>query len=220
MIPKFKHSKNFTLVELLVVIAIIAILASMLLPALNKARDKAKTSKCINNRKQISSMFSMYNLSCNDYMPLGRWGAAGDTMRWYSSLYRAGLTKMIRLDRYLGCPALTKANYLTAEGSLTYNWRLGEEGKVTYKVSFSRNPSRLFVVGDAINGYVFTETTRISNQYNPVSAAKSDGGFYPSHNNQSSGTMLYLDGHASQLATVNRDIPSAAGYWYIYRKDF
>ena len=61
--------KNFTLVELLIVIAIIAILASMLLPALNKAREKAHSIDCLGRLKQIGTGVINYADSQNGFLP-------------------------------------------------------------------------------------------------------------------------------------------------------
>ena len=104
--------KSFTLIELLVVIAIIAILASMLLPALSSARERARAISCVNNLKTCATLMTMYANDSDDWFPLAVYTGGGlssgyDTYGNY--LMRTSLISTaqhgVRRDLPFSCPA-------------------------------------------------------------------------------------------------------------------
>ena len=73
------RQRAFTLIELLVVIAIIAILAAILMPVLQQAQVRARTTQCLNNMKQLETCYNMYVEDNNQWLPPNA-GVAGATV--------------------------------------------------------------------------------------------------------------------------------------------
>ena len=115
--------KNFTLIELLVVIAIIAILASLFLPALNQAREKARTSFCTGNLKQVGSAIGVYQSDFNDYFPKGILNRTEESYLYYWTWAFCDL-KYVRPHIFFchsGCESVA------------------DDSKKTYRYQFQRN---------------------------------------------------------------------------------
>ena len=217
----------FTLIELLVVIAIIAILAAILLPALNSARERGRTASCVSNYKTMSTGVLSYGNDFDDYTPTA----------WNSSETPSNYT-LVCLAPYVGislgsngwigpglgpetvytCPSDPR-DFLGEYESLTtaQKWSYHRKGR---KASVAANAVLMVNYGESFRikttklpspttSIFLIENTQYSVRHTGEGQTHAELGFY--HND--SINLSYLDGHVSTITRSTYDARNNSKFW-------
>ncbi len=238
-----QQHRNFTLIELLVVVAIIAILAGMLLPALNAARQKAYDVQCRSNIKQIGVGFTMYTPDYKEYYPTN-YIAQGSYVKLLYTYVTGKKNDFIKTgdtnvkDNVWWCPnrlsKVTKKgdwtdNYIFSVNSIPYGYNSNVamwSSTNVKKASQVRSPSSLLLVGESLNGdvaytsaqadtgrYLLIPATLNGRHFGKVAQASDSRYYYNGFAN-----AVHADGHvASYRAPALKAVSSGAEPWSSFK---